>query len=92
MLEAISYDEYEKVTRKESAYDILEFLKRSYEQENQDEVTSCEESESFDKSSESESDCALLADIDITEDSDTYADLVKSEEAESSDSKLEKVY
>lgn len=55
-------------------------------------MTSCEESESSDKSSESESDCALLADIDITKDSDTNANLVTSEDVESSQSKSEQVF
>lgn len=35
LLEAISYDEYEKITRRESAHDILKFLKSSYEEKSQ---------------------------------------------------------
>lgn len=94
MLEAISYDEYEKITRRESAHDILEFLKSTYEEksqekENQALMTSWEDLESSVTSSESDSDCALMArmaDADITADSEDDAETFKSEEVESSES------
>lgn len=96
LLEAISYDDYEKIARKESAHDILESLKSSFEEKSDEniqvDVTSYEGSESSDQSSESESDCALLADIDVTEDSDINVDLVILEDVESSHSKSEKVF
>ena len=65
LLSIIPYDVYEKLTKRESAYDILESLKSSLEEKShegiQDDVTSCEESKSSEETSESESRYAFLA-------------------------------
>lgn len=96
LLGTISLDEYEKIPHKESAHDILESLKSSFEErlceESQADMTSCEGSKSSDKTSKSESNHAFLAENDIIEDSQKDADMTTSEDAESSQSKSEQVF
>lgn len=96
LLDVIPYDEYEKITKKESAYDIIESLKNSLEEKSHEEiqvdVTSCEKSRSSEETSESESSYAFLAENDVIEDCQRNADLVTSEDAESSYSKSDQVF
>ena len=86
LLSIIPYDVYEKLKKRESAYDILESLRNSLEEKShegiQDDVTSCEESKSSEETSESESRYAFLAEDDIIEDSQKDTDLSTSEDDE----------
>lgn len=96
LLDVIPYDVYEKITKKESAYDIVESLRSYLEEEScektQEDMTSCEESNSSEETSESESSYAFLAENDVTRDSQKDDDLVTSEDDETSYSESKQVF
>ena len=98
LLDAIPYDVYEKLAKKDSAYDLVESLRSLQEEEfyekTQEDVTSCEESKSSEEPSESERSDARIAENDVTENSQKDADLStsESEDNESSHSESEQVF
>lgn len=96
LLDAIPYDVYEKLAKKESAYDLVESLRslqeeKSYEK-TQEDVTSCEESRSSEDTSESERSDVRIAENDVTENSQKDADLSTSENDELSHTKSEQAF
>ena len=96
LLDAIPYDVYEKLAKKESAYDLVESLRSLQEEESyektQEDVTSCEESRSSEETSESERSDARITENDVTENSQKDADLNTSEDDESSHTKSEQAF
>ena len=96
LLDAIPYDVYEKLAKKDSAYDLIESLRSLQEEESsektQEDVTSCEESKSSEEMSESERGDTHIAENDVTENFQKDADLHTSEDDDSSHIKSEQAF